>query len=159
MRLSLRYFLHESFQRTNINYYATMSKSTKRCGSPNKCKESTFIFHAGTMLKQNWSGDALGANDQRKFSSSFGTKPLICAILWNTILPSKNGVHPVHLLWTLHFLKTSSTQGVLSSTVESDEKTIRKWVWYFVGCIADLESKVVSYFFIFDFIIYACLYV
>jgi hypothetical protein len=61
---------------------------------------------------------------------------------------------PKHLLWTLYFLKVYPKQSPGCSTVGAsggavDPKTMRKWVWQFIACIAELADDVVSFFMMF----------
>jgi uncharacterized membrane protein len=81
----------------------------------------------------------------------FGTSPTITAITWNCLVESGwtelSGVHeakPKHLLWALMFLKSYGTEAVLSAIVDSDEKTFRKWAWFYVEGIASLHNHIVS---------------
>lgn len=50
----------------------------------------------------------------------------------------------MHLLWTLLFLKTYGKESIMSTIVEADEKTVRKWVWHIAELIADMDNDVVS---------------
>ena len=47
---------------------------------------------------------------------------------------------------TIHFLKVYATEENNASHVGADEKTFRKWVWFYAECIANLERNVVSAF-------------
>ena len=51
---------------------------------------------------------------------------------------------PQHLLWCLLFLKTYDKESNLAAKCDLDEKTYRKWVWYFTDKISWLEAEVVS---------------
>jgi len=76
---------------------------------------------------------------QRRFRSLFGTSPYVCSRLWEMVehlVPSSSTVK--HLLWTLHFLKTYSTETTISCAVGADEKTIRKWTSIFLHAIGSL---------------------
>jgi hypothetical protein len=77
----------------------------------------------------------------KRFVSTFGSKPSFVSLLWDllevkTLLP--RGFRPIHLLWTLCFVKLYSSQATLSS-LGCDEKTFRKWVWLGLETISDLE--------------------
>ena len=56
---------------------------------------------------------------------------------------------PVHLLWTLMFLKIYSTECVDAGIVNANEKSFRKWVWFLVKEVSKLEF-VSSFCFIFQ---------
>jgi hypothetical protein len=82
-----------------------------------------------------------------RFNSIFGVNPFLCARVWRLMLqrhPLRRGAKPIHLLWVLMFLKSYETEASLSMKAQVDEKTLRKWVWYFVQQIADLTPRVVS---------------
>jgi hypothetical protein len=74
----------------------------------------------------------------RKFREFFGCSPEICSMVWN-LLRDHIPVYgtPSHLLWALLFLKRYLTEHVMSSLIGADEKTIRKWVWTFVGLMSE----------------------
>ncbi len=60
---------------------------------------------------------------------------------------------PMHLLWDLYFLKVYPRDGTGCSAVSGskgalDPKTMQKWVWLFLECIAEMVDDVVSYLFI-----------
>jgi hypothetical protein len=60
-----------------------------------------------------------------RFVSTFGSKPSLVSELWN-LLEAKNlpqGFRPIHLLWTLCFLKLYASEATLSSHCGCDEKT------------------------------------
>ena len=56
----------------------------------------------------------------------------------------KEEVEPIHLLWTLMFLKGYHKESVNSAIAEVDEKTFRKWVWILIPEISYLEGDLVS---------------
>lgn len=76
----------------------------------------------------------------RRFRAMFGTSPYLCAIVWNRLssqLPES--AVPVHLLWSLIFLKSYNTEEINRVMIGADEKTIRKWIWIIVNAIANLR--------------------
>lgn len=83
------------------------------------------------------------------FITQFGTTPLICCTLWlmmsaklgNNML---RGACPKKLLWALLFLKTYAFEGTRKTICKADQKTIRKWTWYFIHQVAELAPDVVS---------------
>ena len=81
----------------------------------------------------------------RRFKATFGVTPLLCSVLWNWMdddqkLPE--GASPIHLLWTLMFLKLYDTEDVLSLICRCDPKTHRKWVWLMLSAIASIDDVV-----------------
>ena len=96
----------------------------------------------------------------RRFKSYYGTKPVICCIVWemleNTGWTSRltKTANPIHLLWTLRLLKSYNTESELAAEAGGkDEKTFRKWAWLYINGIATLASIVVSKYSLF----YTCL--
>ena len=81
----------------------------------------------------------------RRFRSSFGTECETCALIWNLVRNKPRGCHQKHLLWALMFLKTASTNELLASNFDCTEKTLRKWVWFFVKSISMMKRYVVCY--------------
>jgi hypothetical protein len=88
---------------------------------------------------------------RRRFASWFGTEPLVCSILWKKLVHSgwfdhagMRGTDPKHLLWTLLFLKCYATESVNSAIVGVDEKTYRKWIWFYMEGMTQLHTHIVS---------------
>lgn len=80
---------------------------------------------------------------ERSFSALFGSSPSVCSRAWSLIshtLP--NGSRPIHLLWSLLFLKIYANEAVNSALTGADPKTFRKWVKLVIEALASL--KVVS---------------
>jgi hypothetical protein len=89
-----------------------------------------------------WGGAVGSTVNQRRFHYHFGVSPLVCAIIYNRVKNSEHkvvGSRPHHLLWTLCFLKTYVTEGVLATMLHSTEKTVRKWVWKWIDAIHELD--------------------
>lgn len=110
----------------------------------NECL-NTFLHHAKVLLR--WKNENLSSGFMTKFSSVFGTTPSMCVVIWKRLLRSerlKCRTSPMHLLWTLLFLKTYGKESIMSTIVEADEKTVRKWVWHIAELIADMDNDVVS---------------
>lgn len=81
----------------------------------------------------------------RRFMSHFGASPTQCSQIWILLKVPKNGRYK-HLLWALLKLKVYSTEEVLSGMAGCDEKTFRKWSDKFIGALALLSTRLVSYF-------------
>lgn len=76
----------------------------------------------------------------RRFKSFFGVTPRVSSLIWDKLenaVPS--GGTPMHLLWSLNFLKQYSVEHCRRSTFHADEKTIRKWTWIFVELLSQLD--------------------
>jgi hypothetical protein len=82
----------------------------------------------------------------RSFSANFGVVSTIAVYLWNELVDLRyvgTGHTFVHLLWTLGFLKTYSTEEVLCCSTRSvSHNTHRKWVWMTIEAITKI--KIVS---------------
>lgn len=105
----------------------------------------TFVFHAKVLLR--WKKEDTTGAFIEKYVSAFGTTPLICVQIWKRLLKSGRlfrRTSPIHLLWTMLFLKTYGKASIMTTIVEADEKTVRKWVWHIAELIADLDGEVVS---------------
>ena len=82
-----------------------------------------------------------------RFNACFGVDSIIVSVVWSMLddnqlcSPSPN---PVHLLWALLFLKSYDSTPKLAAQAGCDEKTFRKWSWFYVGAIASLDCLVVS---------------
>ena len=82
----------------------------------------------------------------RRFKSFFGTIPEICSRIWNLLEGHHNSYSkPKHLLFALHFLKCYDTEEINSAFFAVDEKTFRKWNWFYIPLIA-FELDVVRCF-------------
>ena len=85
--------------------------------------------------------------EMSRFRSMFGCGPSICAKLWIRIslaMEIANGGKPHHLLWALMFLKLYCAESVLASLAgRVHEQTFRKWSWYFVDAIANLQYSII----------------
>lgn len=88
--------------------------------------------------------------DDRKFREFFGCGPLVAAKLWTGITTIElstiidDGGTIQHMLWALFLMKKYNSEAVMARICGADAKTIRKWVWPFIGAIADLDGTVVS---------------
>jgi hypothetical protein len=80
-----------------------------------------------------------------RFASSYGTEPIIVAILWAMMMQSNSSSShdnkpypPKHLLcWAPMFLKSYDTEMNIASRLRvPDEKTYRKWLWIILPWIA-----------------------
>ncbi len=90
--------------------------------------------------------------EDRHFCSFFGAWMEIVlkmwGMLWEGCLRPKNS-KPKHLLWALYFLKVYPEEGPRCSYVGGlrgaiNPKTMRKWMWFFLDCIAKLADNVVN---------------
>ena len=88
---------------------------------------------------------------RHRFHAAFGIPPHLVAHVWKDLCRGgfldhlgPRSLRPIHLLWALLWLKCYNKEGVNASMVGCDEKTFRKWSWFYSECIADLDKKYVS---------------
>jgi hypothetical protein len=85
---------------------------------------------------------------RKRFVEHFGTDPFVVQLIWmliyNAIDLKPHQKNPDHLLWAFYFLKGYETEGRCASRCGCDEKTFRKWIWLYIGIVADFDVDVVS---------------
>jgi hypothetical protein len=86
---------------------------------------------------------------RRRFVSFFGIEPSLVSVVWTLVilsgrLASLQRIEPVHFLWALLFLQCYDTNERNAAMCGCDEKTFRKWSWFYLEAIADLDQDVVS---------------
>lgn len=91
----------------------------------------------------------------RRFKRAFGYSPRQVSVLWRHLVErgclddlnakgSARNVKPIHLLWTLMFLRGYAIEESHSARAGVSEKTFRKWTWIYIEAIASLDSVFVS---------------
>ncbi len=76
----------------------------------------------------------------RKFRCFFGISPQVCSLVWELLKPKLcSGAQPKHLLWSLLFLRQYNAELTNRILVGADEKTFRKWTWYFIKLLSKLD--------------------
>jgi hypothetical protein len=130
--------------------------------SSTMCRPTTNPRHRGLRLVSakefsDLSHIMIGSNPTTKkhydrFQASFGIPPRLVAQVWKDIAQrgylnhlGPRSLRPVHLLWGLYWLKCYNKEENNSATAGCDEKTFRKWSWFYATCVADLETKYVSF--------------
>jgi hypothetical protein len=87
--------------------------------------------------------------EMARFRAAFGAGPNICSIVWGKIIAQtvlENGAKPVHMLWAFMFMKLYCTESVLASLAGGvHEQTLRKWAWYFIEQISNLQYGVIMW--------------
>lgn len=106
--------------------------------------EDTFRRAGNNIIGQQHHNGNNGVCNQR-FVDFFGASPLVCSTIWNLL--SENYVHPdgsqpKHMLAAFHFLRVYNIESVNRALFDSDEKTLRKWIWLYIRILAT-ELKVV----------------
>jgi hypothetical protein len=78
----------------------------------------------------------------RRFAAHFVVPQDVVSELWGLLEDQGSiprGFRPIHLLWTLCFLKIYATENVLAGICQCHEDTFRKWVWVGIHLIKELE--------------------
>jgi len=94
--------------------------------------------------KKPWSGAG-----KHRYKSWFGLDPFQTSVVWRELVASgwtskagkKGQGQPKHLLWALSFLRSYNPESVQAPRMGADEKTYRKWVWFYVEGMASLDNK------------------
>lgn len=87
-------------------------------------------------------------SEDRDFREHFGCGALVAHSIWELLLEHSllpPGGCLFHLLWALMFMKVYGKESTMCSLAGGvDKKTFRKWTWFFVNAISNLETYVVS---------------
>ncbi len=99
---------------------------------------TSIFWHEGlSLMKHNNSNSSV--TGYRRFKTFFGVSPQVCGVVWNLIEKKPPGSKPIHLLWSLLFLKAYNKEHVNATLTEVDEKTFREWTWKFVNLLSRLR--------------------
>lgn len=86
----------------------------------------------------------------RRFRATFGVSLSVATAIWELVLASyftfELKISPMHLLWTLYFLKVYPTADVAAGRCVCDEKTFRKYVNYMLLVVLPLVLSPVGIF-------------
>ena len=96
---------------------------------------------------------------ERTFCSFFGIDCRVVSDAWNIFFDIDNNsffdkdriqmlrnLKPVHVLWTLLFLKVYATEQVLSKSCRCTAKTFGKWIWIIILEMTNIGYLVVSFY-------------
>jgi hypothetical protein len=111
--------------------------------------DPNFFESIGLEMIQRDPSQGSVLTGDRRFKTTFGTKPEVVADVWNRLdaynTINEKGVSSHHLLWGLMLLKVYAKEAILCTLAGGvDEKTFRKWAFLFVHHISFLEPEVVS---------------
>jgi len=79
--------------------------------------------------------------NNRRFRSSFGVSAKVCSLCWD-LLSLENNTITIdynYLLMALHFLKCYDTESNNAGLFHVHEQTYRKYLWMYVGFLADMN--------------------
>lgn len=75
----------------------------------------------------------------RQFMEFFGIDSVTCERVWSVLHSNRPlQIMPKHLLFSLLFLRTYSTEGILSTLTDMSAKTFRGHVWNVITRLANL---------------------
>ena len=111
-----------------------------------KIKEYVDIF---IIIATNMIGRQIQqSNGNIIFNSLFGVTPFVCGVTWFLLINNQHintNIEPVHLLWSLFFMKNYVKEEVLRAQFNNpDKKIIRDRMWNIIDKISRLSSIVVS---------------
>lgn len=76
----------------------------------------------------------------KRFRSHFGVSLEVAFNTWISLQPMRSfGSTPTHYLIALNFLKTYDSEYIIATRFGITEKTVRRWIWYYVNLIAKLD--------------------
>ena len=87
--------------------------------------------------------------NDRRFRTAFGCCSRVCSLAWLLVVDGWTNrpkqATKIWFLWALSLLKTYDTEANMASNCGVDEKTFRKWAWFFIQelsfRIGDIVSK------------------
>lgn len=71
----------------------------------------------------------------RVWAANFGSSLELCDLLWDYLQPWHGQLHPIHLLWALHFLRTYPTEDSAIFLWCTTAMTYSHRVWFVIGCL------------------------
>ena len=104
-----------------------------------------FITLAASITNRKRNFNSAAADTE--FKEIFGVAAEVCSYVWAYLLLHHTfeiTPTPMHFLWTLVFLRQYPTERLLSSLLEADEKTIRKYAWPIIDALAEMAIETVS---------------
>jgi hypothetical protein len=102
--------------------------------------DASVFWALGSTLSGNLSGKISAKTKDRRFRKIFGVCAETCCKVRNLCVPDlPEKTSPLHLLWTLYFLKQYGLEEFNSAFAQCDEKTFRKWCWIMIKTIAELD--------------------
>ena len=103
---------------------------------------------AGPLLHQV--SRRTGSTFSRRFLAAFGAPPHVVSAAWNMIVANGSldelgprSRKPVHLLWALMWMKGYATETENASRAKCCETTFRKWSWFYIERLANLDQELV----------------
>lgn len=115
--------------------------------------ETGLIYAGFDIFRQN---SISRDNNLGRFRSFYGINPTPLILMHNDLQTNEDGTEidgkkngsPKHLLMTLHWLKTYTTEPILAGLFELNERTVRKFIWQYASALQSLKSRKVRLFLI-----------
>ena len=106
-----------------------------------RSKLNSYNYHDGPQL------------NNRGFREAFGCSSRECSLAWLLVADGwtdrPKQATKIRFLWALSLLKTYDTETNMANSCGVDEKTFRKWAWFFIQelsfRIGDIVSKTASF--------------
>ena len=104
-----------------------------------------FIFKRGKSPVLHHNTPQL--ND-RRFRTAFGCCSRVCSLAWLLVVDGWTNcpkqATQIWFLWALSWLKTYNIEANMASNCGVDEKTFRKWAWFFIQELSFRIGDIVS---------------
>jgi hypothetical protein len=88
------------------------------------------------------------AKNIRRFKAHYGSSPVVYAQIWEDLQTTRIRAARIDgnacvdsFLMAIHFLKVYPTEEVLSGLFKICDRSVRKWVWYYVTKIQALKKE------------------
>ena len=86
--------------------------------------------------------------NDRRFRAAFGCCSRVCSLAWLLVVDGWRNrpkeATKMRFLWSLSLLKSYDTESNMASNCGVDEKTFRKWAWFFIRELSLRQAEVVS---------------
>lgn len=121
---------HRNLGRQPIVFFVRSERAHKKLAqSIRRVKMNTSVVTFQTIGAETKGSPGRPINDQ-DFKALFGVRPEICTAMWQLMeIPSKTGIPPKHLLWSLLVMTVHAKEMALCVMTQMTPKTHQKWVW------------------------------
>ena len=108
------------------------------------------MFIGQSLPSNDIKNAALSHSQHRRWRAHFGVCPRASLKMWNLILSTRctlneaRNLDPFYYFMALYFLKRYPTNDEMAGRTNRSPKTVRTWVWRFIGLMASLSSDLVS---------------
>ena len=121
-----------------------------------KLRSTSLMRCAREIWGRDSSTERAQTVEERRFRELFGVSAMVAISVWRRLSRTSQipfGGEPKHLLWALLFMKVYPKEMVMCKLINvKNPKTCRGRVKDYIEAMADLESDVVSHYFLFYFV-------